>query len=376
MKQLLPALLCMLLLSGCQPLATIGKAQLGVSVLAVNLRDAYNVPQAADGTTWPVRYTRIADQLKASGLAPDLIVLQEAPGYWECPTDNRRLPDYAGVDLLVDALRDATGAQYRVAYLISHKQAGGEGDGFMATANGVASTRFCSARGGRALLYRPDKLFSVQAETGAAFNDESRADVHLINSLPCCNPAADRTDICALIDGPPQAPTARCGQPTPSGAAWTRRQSSTELNTDAVFSRFQVIGSGGFIHVYNVHLKHTGSTTASGAIAASMSIDALVSEMEGRFAQTPSNLLYPPLLAGDFNLSSADASVAFPRFIPAFWSSEVMGAMLGNPNSFPAKQSAYINDARELPVQNCDRGDRATVWSDHCAVYFRIAPAP
>jgi len=376
MKRLLLMVpLLSLFLAGCEHLATVGKSELGVSVLVVNLRDAYNVPDATDGATWVTRYKRVAQGVQST--APDLIVLQEAPGFWDCPTDRRRLPDYAAIDLLLDEIRSATGSQYRIAYLISSKFGGGEGDGFMSTATGVAPTRGCSARGGRALLYRPEKLRNVhEGDTGLNFNDESRLDVYQVNSVPCCTPATDRTDVCALIDGPSQAGAASCTVSPPAGAAWTRRQSATERNNDAVFTRFEVIGSGGFLDVYNVHIMHTGSRAVSGAIAASMAIDDLVSNMEGRFVQTPTNLLYPPLLVGDFNLSAADAGLMFPRFTEAAWSSEVIGAMVGKPSNFPAKQPAYITNARELPVPNCNRGDPATVWSDHCAIYFRVQPAP
>lgn len=385
MNRLFLVLLAVLLIGGCKSddklgdaLGDLGNDQLGVSVLAVNLRDIYNVPKRQSGTTWQERYKKIATWMGNTSTLPDIIALQEAPGFWEC---RRTLPDYAGIDFLLDEIRNATGQQYRIAYLVSHKVGGGEGDGWI----GSEGTGGCRARGGRALLYRPSTMRNaqeLQTETPFAYDDERHTGPHLISSLPCCDPAATRTDVCTFIDGP--AHTARCERPEPknrllpSGAAWTKRQSATERNFDAVFARLQHIRSGNYLHVYNVHLKHTGGGALEHARPATRSINELVDAMERRFARTPTDLLYPPILVGDFNINRVDASGEFPRFRDVLWANhpDVMGAMFGREEVFPAKQAAFINATQLLPGPGCEfeGGDRVTLWSDHCGLFFRIQP--
>lgn len=375
MNTLLRALVLLLVLSGCKSVGDLGREQLGVSVLVVNMRDIYNVPQGPDGTPWPVRFQRIADWIQTASSLPDVIALQEAPGYWDCgPDDPTRLQDYAALDFLLDAIRINTGKQYRIAYLISHKMQGGEGDGWIMSDR----TGGCTARGGRALLYLPSRIRNVQASVptiGFGYDDELNFGVHLINSLPCCNPAARRADVCGFIDGPSQM--AKCNRPTPSGAAWTRRQSTSERNNDAVFSRLELIG-GGYLHLYNLHIKHTGGPALIHARPATDSINALVTSMEMRYARAQSDLLYPPILLGDFNLSAVDAAGEFPRFREVLWTlpPDVMGAMLGVPTVFPAKQTAYVNATEIMPAAECGTAgnDEASRWSDHCAIFFRIEP--
>ena len=364
-------------LAGCKALPELAKDQLGVSALVVNLRDIYNVPQGPTGTPWQTRYRRIADWIGANNNVPDIIALQEAPGQW-C---GDMLADYAGLNFLINEIKSRSGQDYRIAYLLSHKQQQGEGDAWI----GSRPAQFCQARGGRALLYRPDKLRNVERNVGFEFNDERHTAPHLLNSLPCCKPAAD-TAVCSLIDGPMHTAPG-CNQPTPSGAAWTKRQSASDNPLDAVFSRLELMKQpGNYLHLYNVHLswKKTGplrtdETSAFGAA----SINALVDAMERRYARTPSDRLYPPILLGDFNLDTAAVGGGFPRFRQAIWSPEVMGVLFGDETVFPSKQLAYANGGQIVPSFGCILSSNGvdlepaplTLWSDHCAsIYFRIEP--
>lgn len=379
------------LVSACTPLVPVARDQLGVSLLTINLRDTYNVPSTITGTTWQVRYKRATDWVFTSGKVPDVIVLQEAPGEWRCT----KLPsmgggpgidllgDYEALDFILDELRNRLAVDYRIAYLLSHKQSQGEGGGWV----GSQSTGFCPARGGRAVLYRADKLRNTQSNVGFEFDDERHTAPHLLNSLPCCNPTRGHEDVCAKIDGPMRTGNG-CTRAVPSAAAWTKRQSSTDNPLDAVFSRFELVKQpGNFIHIYNVHLswKKTGpartdETPAFGA----QSINELIDAMEARYKQMPTTLLYPPIVLGDFNLDSAAATGFFPKLRTAIWSPEVMGVFFGKESNFPSKQTAYANQAEILPTFGCvpvpndlPAPEPLTLWSDHCAsIYLRVEPAP
>jgi hypothetical protein len=310
------------------------------------------------------------------------------PGFWNCSAVVLR--DYTAVDFLLDELQDRTGIRYRVAYLVSHKLGGGNGNWWI----GAGRAGGCPAREARALFYRPDVLRNTQSDIGFAFNDESHTAPHLLNSLPCCRPETARADVCAALDGPPLAVTG-CDTPTvPAGAAWTHRQSPVDNPLDAVFARFELVQEpGNFFHVYNVHLtwKRTGPNPGDEtAVPGINAINDLVTSMEARFGGG-NNRLYPPLVLGDFNLD--DNAVfpppteqnpspvgPFPRFDKALWSSELIGALIGKQADFPSRQRAYVKRAQVVPAFGCLPGNNpapATLWSDHCAsLFFRLEPAP
>lgn len=365
---------------------TPGGAEFGVTLLSVNLRDILNHPMTPTGVTWQTRYTRIGNFIASAPSRPDFIVLQEASGYWNCPTDARRMPDYASIDFLLDAIRDATGEQYRIAYFYSDKIGNSMGDAYV----GTQLSGGCQLRGGRALLYRPGRFRNVQEnQAGAqAYDHAGTTAPHAINSMPCCFPAADRADVCGLIDGPPQV-TPRCPTPSPSGVSWVlRHQGDTGLVAAPVFTRFEFRGfPGNYLHLYNVHMSWL-----NGAPVGITPINDQVTAMEARFASGNTDLVYPPILIGDFNLDRAailhnlppapvDPSTRpalFPRFEMATWSDGVTGALIGRRDVFASRQQPYLNIAQAPPGNNChlDGGDPATLWSDHCGIYLRIDPAP
>ena len=351
----------------------VGRQELGVSVLAVNLRNAYDVPCGPAGARYEERYRRIGRWMKDSGNRPDIIALQEAPGWWSCPGDHRLMPDYAGMDVILDEIRDATGEQYRIAYLVSGKLLGGLGG---CSVRGVKATG-CLLWGELALLYRPSTMRNALATTNdlsISTNDNTETGAHLRRSMPCCNPARDRADVCSFIDGPPQIE--KCGHETPSGLTWVQRQAGrTDRGFDAAFSRFGLVKQpGAFIHIYNVHLSWDAQP--KGPQPGIDSINALVDTVEAKFLS--GDRLYPPLLTGDFNLDQGRIAADFPRFDVHAWTPEVMGALIGKAASFSSKQTPFPAGVQVLPGPGCEDNGGATekLWSDHCALFFRIEPVP
>jgi hypothetical protein len=187
-----------------------------------------------------------------------------------------------------------------------------------------------------------------------------------------------------LIDGP-MTRASGCQQDTPAGAAFTRRQSVPDGPIDAVFSRLELKNQpGNFVHIYNVHLSwNSGRTTLAEA-----AINTLVTDMEQRFA-TAGGRLYPPIVAGDFNLGHTAISERLPgslsRFSILHWSPELMGVLIGSEQAFPSKQKVIVRGERDLPDFGCMPNpvsgeppipsNPLTLWSDHCAsIYFRILP--
>ncbi|MDZ4075489.1 MAG: endonuclease/exonuclease/phosphatase family protein [Hylemonella sp.] len=390
------------LFSGCgsstKPLAEgaleLRREELAVSMLVVNLRDIYNEPMEFvhnGGIGWKERYARVAWWI-ASNEPPDVLVLQEMPGFWR----DGLLKDYEAAQYLIDQINlrrpPTQQVTYRVAYLLSHKLGGG----FATWPIGERFYGGLPARGGRALLYRPDKLRNTQKDAGRPFDTVGNSASELMNSLPCCDVRSTTAGLpdrafCQLIDGPlvtatspmEPIPPPRATCATPAGAAFTRRNMSTRDapagNMEAVFSRLELVNQpGNFVHLYNVHSSNEANSVAT--------MIQLVNDMEARFSAVGGRL-YPPILAGDFNLGRQDIEVTafFPRFGILHWSPEVMGVLIGTEAAFPSKQKVIVRGVRELPGEP-DSGCKQvgvwtvptsslTLWSDHCAsIYFRVLP--
>ena len=78
----------------------------GLSVLALNLRGIHDVPCGASGARWQDRYSRIATFMKTAGIRPDVIAIQELPGWIWCPTNHHLLNDYEAADTLLTFIGD------------------------------------------------------------------------------------------------------------------------------------------------------------------------------------------------------------------------------------------------------------------------------
>lgn len=381
------------------PVDQLAKERLGVSILTVNLLDILNVPDSPGGANWWARYSQVGSWIQRSGKVPDIIALQEAPGWWKCTLDQRRMPDYGAIDFLLDSVRDATGEQYRVAYLIVGKTGGARGDAWV---HGDPASG-CEQQGGRALLYRPSRIRNVivsapaNATVAVPATPYPRYAPFVARSLPCCAPAADRTDVCGLIDGPVSAMTLENGDQscaTPAGFAWTRVRRSMEgvdqekPQADAVFSRFELLAEpGNYIHVLNVHRGFTDDPTDfQQGIPGIFNIEQLVDAMEARYNAPSSPNLYPPIVVGDINFGAdnrpppvEEVEGKLPRYRWAAWTPENVGVVIGRPEIFRAKQNAYVSQVEVIPPtmpgEACYR-DPATLWSDHCGFFFRIEPSP
>jgi hypothetical protein len=384
---------------GGPALDQLAKERLGVSILTVNLRDILNQPDSPTATDWMTRYSRVGEWIRASGKVPDIIALQEAPGWWKCTLDQRRLPDYAAIDFLLDGVRDATGEQYRIAYLIVGKTGGSQPQAWV---HGDPASG-CLQQSGRALLYRPSRIRNVVvsppsgATIAAPATPYPRYSPFVARSLPCCTPAATREDVCTLVDGALSAMPLENGQAscvTREGLAWTRVRRSMEgadpekPQFDAVFSRFELLAEpGNYIHVLNVHRGFTDDPRdARPGVPGIFNIDELVDAMEARYNAPASPNVYPPIVVGDLNFGANDnpptrdeVEGAMPRYRWAAWSPENVGVVIGRAELFRARQSAYVNQVEVMPPtmpgQSCSR-DPNTLWSDHCGFFFRIEPTP
>jgi hypothetical protein len=394
------------LLSACkhtEELTQVPNEELGVSILTVNLLDLRSMPQTATGTDWRERYRRIGEWIQLDGNnIPDIVALQEAPGRTDCGA-RLVVPDYGALDFLAGEIRNATGEQYRIAYLITRKEGGVEPGAWFA---GVSAAG-CVHQGGLALLYRPSRVRNVivAQPRGVAVAGPHpgypRYTPLMSRSLQCCSTVPGARSICQFIDGastplPINDSDSSC--PTPQGLAWTRVRDSMEgadkqkPQTDAAFSRFELVKQpGNYFHVYNVHRGFTPDTkdpvespSASHPHGGITNINELITVMERRYASSANPTLYPPIVVGDLNFGANSMPPApgevtgfFPRFEVGMWGPENIGALFGLPSSFPAKQAAFAKRQTVIPStqpgEACWR-DPTTLVSDHCAISFRIEP--
>ncbi len=304
---------------------------------------------------------------------PDVIALQEAPGWWWCPTDWNALRDYAALDRLISNIRTETGVLYRIAYLVATYEGGGEGG---CGINGGTATGGCKMWGGLAMLYNPNRLRNATGEAQdpqTSHDDLLRMGVHFRRSLPCCNTEDGHAAVCGLVDGPNQ--TDKCGRPTGGGLAWVStyyEPAKSVTDIPVAFARFEFRPSPGrYVHLYNVHIHNQE--------ASRMRANELIQAMEQRFGQTR---LFPPVVLGDFN----GGEEQFDDFDVAGWLS-IDGILIGKRDKFPSafNVSWRREDAQALPPGAvCNEGAPpilSVLWSDHCAImtsfqWLNPRPAP
>jgi hypothetical protein len=339
----------------------VGREEFRLSILTLNLRgihDRWGGQNEEEGATvipWQDRYERIATWMQDSQTIPDIISLQEVWGHKSCPTFGV-VGDYEALFELMSRIQARTNVSYRIAYF---------------SIRGVPQGA-CSLWAGNAVLYNPDRLANITGgaptDTVWAHDNTSQVGVHLRRSFPCSNPPQRFASMCALIDGQGLHWASSYHR---SGGVWVFGPS---------LSRFQLVRQPGLsIHIYNVHVDFNDYAAALQAIST------LVNASEQRYGDTR---LYPPIIAGDFNIGLSDMTVetteaerTFENFeIVAYAERDVMGILLGDQDAFPSrfsptKESQVLPTNVATPVEEetyCGPIDR--LWSDHCGMFARFFP--
>lgn len=312
---------------------------------------------------WKFRYANIGSGLKAGGVVPDVIALQEVNAWTWCTFDYEFIRDYTPLEGLLSALESGTGVRYQIAYLNALTKTNGN---FHCTTEG-RSQNACEAMSGLALLYNPNRVRNLIAQTPAADADHAyphdfplQDGVHLRRSLPACSPAAGST-IFARIDGPMQRH--KCNQDTPAGLAWVSRDVVALARLDWVER------PGAEFHVYNVHLAWRREPRDEHAEHVSI-VNSAVTALEDRFG---ASRWIPPVIMGDFNTRDNDeATLAeFPAFDYRGRADLNDYILSGKPESFATSARITGHISTEMPRIPAEQGGchaPHAMWSDHCAV--------
>jgi endonuclease/exonuclease/phosphatase family metal-dependent hydrolase len=326
-----------------------------------------DVPCNNAASNWKFRYANIGSGLRAGGVVPDIIALQEVNGWTWCTFDHGFIRDYTPLDRLLSELESGTGVRYRIAYLNALTKVSGN---FHCTTEG-RSQNACEAVSGLALLYNPNRVRNLMTQTLAADATQAYAHdaplqegAHLRRSLPACAPAAGST-VSSRIDEPMQRD--KCNQDTPAGLAWVSR--------DVVaLARLEWLERpGAAFHVYNVHLSWVREPRDEHAEHVGVA-NAAVTALEASFGAAR---WIPPIIMGDFNtLDNDEATLAeFPQFDYRGRADVNDYILSGKPTSFPAAASITGHISTEMPrVPPAQGGCHAphAMWSDHCAVLTTI----
>lgn len=352
------ALFC-LALSGCPdkpPPPPITETR--ISILQINLRGILDHPFGDVSGNWETRYRRIGADLRRIGAVPDVIALQEVVGSVWCPTNFNFIKDYEVLRALLASLQSGTGIRYRIAYMQIYVTDNRFGPG--ASVMGF-NAHDCRGAAGLALLYNPNRIRNVMADTSqadadAAFSfNHNRNGAYLRRSLPCCSPRPGQEDICALIDGPIQ--NDKCSS-KPAGLAWTAVEGISVARLALVLR-----SDNTEFRVYNVHLVGE----PPGQYPAWDATRSLIQSLE-----VDQNLprWIPPIIVGDFN-AEKDPLV---KWLTDFdWRGQppndpIIHAFTGHPFSFRSRATIVGYDTIEMPQGATTKGcqDANLLWSDHC----------
>lgn len=357
----------LLSLSACNPSTVTPDSQSAArpALLSINLRGVMDQPCNNPAGNWKFRYANIGSGLKAGGVVPDVIALQEVNGWTWCTFDWGFIRDYTPLDVLLSELESGTGVKYRIAYLNALTKV--EGNFHCATEGRWQNA--CRAMSGLALLYNPDRVRNLMADTPAeeaaqAFaHDAAYQDgAHLQRSLPDCEPAAGSM-VSSQIDGPAQRD--KCNRDTPGGLAWIARN-------DVALARFEWLERPGSVfHVYNVHLAtHPDPGQPDKHPESVRIVNDAVTALEDRFG---ASRWIPPIIMGDFNtLDNDEVTLAeFPRFDYRGRADLNDYILSGKSTFFPSAASITGHITTEMPRVPPEQGGchaPHAMWSDHCAV--------
>jgi hypothetical protein len=320
-----------------------------LSILTLNL-------QGTDPTTgpWRERYARVGIWMRAAGITPDILVLQEVPGSKCWFLGGCDPKDYEAPFTLMNSIRLDTDVQYRIANL----------------SVGPPVEGWNPLHQGRAVLYNPARLRNVTPTWGATsvqwFDSPLPINSRLRQSYPCIAPPEEWRSFCqSYVDR-------WGGNPNNWGLHWVADR--------ATFTRLELGGSSywrGTVDIYNIHASPPRVTYS-----------ALVHELhafiEVNYPPAGAHLI-PPVIAGDFNEGIQDMTRdtqepwgVFNRFEIAAYTSvqdeDVIGVLVGESASYSAWYDPVVVDSRVLPVGQRPEAsptcrDPAIAWSDHCAVY-------
>lgn len=334
-----------------------------LGILVLNVAGLGHGTDMDTNVPWETRAKRLAASVRRNRLLPDVVTLTELHAWLITPPVRScgrgfavGAGDYDQIDILLDELRSALGITYRVAYLTGDE-----------AAYGVVP---CQVYGAQAMLYNPARLIHVPPPPHIpSFRHDGRNALvgtpHLRRSLPLCARGTRLTPLETLIDGTAQ--TDKCGRPTPSGPAFAVFGSNDDGHISSS-ARFAFVSEPAqTIDIFNIHP------------AARKEWEQLPSILRLIDAITPppyagTSALYPPILAGDFNLF-AGVEGQFPLFAKVAGADpDVMAVGLGLADRFPSRLRARAVQTLVLPDRpaGVPCGDPRYLISNHCGLFVRF----
>jgi hypothetical protein len=335
-----------------------GREKDSISVLTLNLDGSYSHSNGNGGETavpWRERVDRVA-AMRDTGNLPDVITLQDVHviKVWPFPVPHADPANYEMLFELIARLKARTNADYRIAYVATG----------LVKWNGPASLEE-----GHAVLYnagrlRNTTLTGLVGRSTMPDSDNTVTSVHLRTSFPCRDTSPQYAGWCGLLDG---AGTYFTSPYTGTSGKW-------DMGPQAVLFE-PLADQGKHVMVVNVHahpLEDSGSLPA---------ITDLVTVAGGAWNPLPK--LYPPIIAGDFNVGLYEMwdYTAVTGQLAKYeigGHSGVDNVLVGRAASFPSTRvpsasSLVFPDADPQPLGNCPN-PTATLWSDHCAIYTQVLP--
>jgi hypothetical protein len=305
-----------------------------LSLLNLNLQG-----RESSVTPWRQRYSRIADWISQSQIVPDLLLFQEAPAQkcWNlggCDPDS-----YEAMFLILNGIEGVTGVRYRIA----------------AMSTGASIEGWNPLFQGQMIAYNPARLLNITPIPAGPGPWDSLSDFIIPRqSFPCRN----------------NLPTVHCNRI--DGDHWGAR--------GVAFSRFAFIqlADSHVVDIYDVHAPFMDA-------AATPNLQIIADAVEAVEQQVPPQVarLFPPILAGDFNVDGNDMRqwelppgrrLAKFQILASPDTGDVIGVLSGKADLFKSAYDVRASDNRFLPGGGeglC--GADADKWSDHCGQYVELS---
>ena len=99
-------------------------------------------------------------------------------------------------------------------------------------------------------------------------------------------------------------------------------------------------------------------------------------------AENKSERLYPPIVAGDFNMNVGGVLSYYPAYqIAGYADREVMRVLAGKQDKYPSKYTPHasfmvVPKDEAAPSNDSSCGNAEELWSDHCGVFVQFSPVP